>query len=428
MQKIENGKLDNEKFENEKVENHVPERILIVAVQKKGGPPIDAELRELERLVEAAGGETVAVATQSLEKFHPRTYIGKGKVEELAALCDAEEIDAVVLNDELSGTQLKNLEDQFQRKVTDRTALILEIFANRATSSEGRLQVELARLRYRLPRLVGMRSDLSRAGVGISGRGPGEKRSELDRRYLLRRIEEIESKLRKLEMTREVTRKRRVKSAMPIVLMVGYTNAGKSTLMNRLVVDEDKAVFTKDMLFATLDTALRQCTLPSGRSFLLGDTVGFVSKLPTTLIEAFKGTLEEVVEADLLLHILDGSSDDIEMQYQTTMSVLETLKVKDKPMIVVYNKQDMMSREGALHMGDSAAISAKTGDGVDELLEKLEAILYKPLQEMELLLPMSAGKLINQLHQENRILETRYEAEGIYVRAMWKKEELERWS
>ncbi len=428
MQKIENGKLDNEKFENEKVENHVPERILIVAVQKKGGPPIDAELRELERLVEAAGGETVAVATQSLEKFHPRTYIGKGKVEELAALCDAEEIDAVVLNDELSGTQLKNLEDQFQRKVTDRTALILEIFANRATSSEGRLQVELARLRYRLPRLVGMRSDLSRAGVGISGRGPGEKRSELDRRYLLRRIEEIESKLRKLEMTREVTRKRRVKSAMPIVLMVGYTNAGKSTLMNRLVVDEDKAVFTKDMLFATLDTALRQCTLPSGRSFLLGDTVGFVSKLPTTLIEAFKGTLEEVVEADLLLHILDGSSDDIEMQYQTTMSVLETLKVKDKPMIVVYNKQDLMNRDGAIHIGDTIALSAKTGEGVAELLDKLEAMIYKPLEEKELLLPLSAGKLVNQLHQEKRILEMRYEEEGIYVRAMWKKEELERWS
>lgn len=421
-------KNENENIENGKVENHVPERILIVAVQKKSEPSIDAELRELERLVEAAGGETIAVATQSLDKFHPRTYIGKGKVEELAALCEAEEIDAVVINDELSGTQLKNLEDQFQRKITDRTALILEIFANRATSSEGRLQVELARLRYRLPRLIGMRSDLSRAGVGISGRGPGEKRSELDRRYLLRRIEEIEARLRKLERTREVTRRQRVKSEMPIVLMVGYTNAGKSTLMNRLVVDEDKAVFTKDMLFATLDTALRQCTLPSGRSFLLGDTVGFVSKLPTTLIEAFKGTLEEVVEADLLLHILDGSSDDIEMQYQTTMSVLETLEAKDKPMIVVYNKQDMMNRDGTLHMGDSVSISAKTGDGVDELLEKLEAMIYEPLQEMELLLPMSAGKVINQLHQENRILETRYEAEGIYVRAMWKKEELERLS
>jgi GTP-binding protein HflX len=414
--------------EKEMPENHVPERILIVAVQKKREPTIEAELRELERLVEAAGGETIAVATQSLDKFHPRTYVGKGKVEELAALCEAEEIDAVVFNDELSGTQLKNLEDQFQRKITDRTALILEIFANRATSIEGRLQVELARLRYRLPRLVGMRSDLSRAGVGISGRGPGEKRSELDRRYLLRRVEEIEAKLRKLERSREVSRKQRVKSEMPIVLMVGYTNAGKSTLMNHLVVDEDKTVFTKDMLFATLDTALRQCVLPSGRSFLLGDTVGFVSKLPTTLIEAFKGTLEEVVEADLLLHILDGSSDDIEMQYQTTMSVLETLNVKDKPMIVVYNKQDMMTRKGTLHMGDTVSISAKTGEGVDELLEKLESMIYDPLQEMELLLPMSAGKLINQLHQENRILETRYEAEGIYVRAMWKKEELKRWS
>ncbi len=414
--------------EKEMPENHVPERILIVAVQKKREPTIEAELRELERLVEAAGGETIAVATQSLDRFHPRTYVGKGKVEELAALCEAEEIDAVVFNDELSGTQLKNLEDQFQRKITDRTALILEIFANRATSIEGRLQVELARLRYRLPRLVGMRSDLSRAGVGISGRGPGEKRSELDRRYLLRRVEEIEAKLRKLERSREVSRKQRVKSEMPIVLMVGYTNAGKSTLMNHLVVDEDKTVFTKDMLFATLDTALRQCVLPSGRSFLLGDTVGFVSKLPTTLIEAFKGTLEEVVEADLLLHILDGSSDDIEMQYQTTMSVLETLNVKDKPMIVVYNKQDMMTRKGTLHMGDTVSISAKTGEGVDELLEKLESMIYDPLQEMELLLPLSAGKLINQLHQENRILETRYEAEGIYVRAMWKKEELERWS
>lgn len=414
--------------ENENQENHVTERVLIVAVQKKGEPTIEAELRELERLVEAAGGETVAVATQSLEKFHPRTYVGKGKLEELAALCQADEIDAVVFNDELSGSQLKNLEDQFQRKITDRTALILEIFAKRASSSEGRLQVELARLRYRLPRLTGLRSDLSRAGVGISGRGPGEKRSELDKRYLLRRIEEIESKLKKLERTREVTRKQRVKSEMPIVLMVGYTNAGKSTLMNNLVEDEGKAVFTKDMLFATLDTALRQCALPSGRNFLLGDTVGFVSKLPTTLIEAFKGTLEEVVEADLLLHVLDGSSDDIEMQYKTTMSVLETLEVRDKPMIVVYNKKDLINGSEVLHMGDTVSISAKSGDGVDELLEKLEAMIYEPLQEKELLLPMSAGALINQLHQENRILDTRYEVEGIYVRAMWKKEELKRWS
>ncbi|BES64878.1 GTPase HflX [Gottschalkiaceae bacterium SANA] len=414
--------------ENENQENHVPERVLIVAVQKKGEPTIEAELRELERLVEAAGGETVAVATQSLEKFHPRTYVGKGKLEELAALCQADEIDAVVFNDELSGSQLKNLEDQFQRKITDRTALILEIFAKRASSSEGRLQVELARLRYRLPRLTGLRSDLSRAGVGISGRGPGEKRSELDKRYLLRRIEEIESKLKKLEKTREVTRKQRVKSEMPIVLMVGYTNAGKSTLMNNLVEDEDKAVFTKDMLFATLDTALRQCALPSGRNFLLGDTVGFVSKLPTTLIEAFKGTLEEVVEADLLLHVLDGSSDDIEMQYKTTMSVLETLEVRDKPMIVVYNKKDLIKGSKVVHMGDTVSISAKSGEGVDKLLEKLEAMIYEPLQEKELLLPMSAGALINQLHQEKRILDTRYEAEGIYVRAMWKKEELERWS
>ena len=417
-----------QKIEDEILENHVPERVLLVAVQKKGEPSIEAELRELERLVEAAGGETVAVATQSLEKFHPKTYIGKGKLEELAALSDAEEIDAVVFNDELSGQQLRNLEDQFQRKITDRTALILEIFANRASSSEGRLQVELARLRYRLPRLSGMRSDLSRAGVGISGRGPGEKRSELDKRYLMRRIEEIESKLNKLERSREVTRKRRVKSEMPIVLMVGYTNAGKSTLMNNLVVDEDKRVFTKDMLFATLDTSLRQCVLPSGRNFLLGDTVGFVSKLPTTLIEAFKGTLEEVVAADLLLHVLDGSSDDIEIQYETTMSVLKTLDVEDKPMIVVYNKQDLMNRDGAIHIGDTIALSAKTGEGVAELLDKLEAMIYKPLEEKELLLPLSAGKLVNQLHQEKRILEMRYEEEGIYVRAMWKKEELDRLS
>ncbi len=412
----------------EPLEQQTPERILIVAVQKKGEQSIEPELRELERLVEAAGGETVAIATQALERFHPKTYVGKGKLEELAALCEADEIEAIVFNDELSGTQLKNLEDRLQRKITDRTALILEIFSHRASSLEGRLQVELARLRYRLPRLVGMRSELSRAGVGIGGRGPGEKQSELDRRYILRRIGEIESKLNKLEKTREVTRRQRVKSEMPIVLMVGYTNAGKSTLMNRLVEDEEKQVFSKDMLFATLDTALRKCVLPSGRSFLLGDTVGFVSKLPTTLIEAFKGTLEEVVEADLLLHVLDGSSDDIEMQYETTMEVLGALKVKDKPMIVVHNKQDLIQEGALMHLGDSVAISAKTGDGIDVLLEKLEKMIFEPLTEAELLLPMSAGKVINQLHQENRILETRYEAEGIYVRAMWKNQELERWS
>ena len=251
----------------------------------------------------------------------------------------------VVFNDELSGAQIRNLENIIDRKIVDRTNLILDIFANRASSREGKLQVKLAQLNYRLPRLVGFRDYLSREGGGIGTRGPGEQKLETDRRHILREIDNIERALKNAEKARSIKRKRRENSNLPIVALVGYTNAGKSTLLNRIIEmasenNEIKKVFVYDMLFATLDTSLRRAKLPNGQPFLITDTVGFVSKLPTHLVEAFKGTLEEVKYADLLIHVVDASNSDLDIQIKTTYNILKELEVLDKPIITVFNKMD----------------------------------------------------------------------------------------
>ena len=313
-------------------------RAILVGLETGGS--IEYSMNELERLAEAAGCEVMGKMVQSAERRNGATYIGTGKVQELAELAESMEADTVIFNEELSGMQIRNLEEALGVRVIDRTILILDIFAARATSGEGKLQVELAQLQYRLPRLMGFGKALSRQGGGIGTRGPGEKKLETDRRHIERRIDDIKAEIARLTGTRNTQRARREKSEIPVVALVGYTNAGKSALMNRLLSlseKEDKSATEKDMLFATLDTAQRSIRLDSNHEFILIDTVGFVSKLPHSLVKAIKATLEEVNYADLLLHVTDASYDERDFHIDVTESVLKEIGAGGKERVLVYN-------------------------------------------------------------------------------------------
>ena len=316
-------------------------------VKKIDDIDINESMAELKELVKAAGAEVLASVIQNKPARDAAYFIGKGKVEEIRDYCHMLGATMIVFNDELSGAHMRNIEDVTGLKVIDRTALILDIFAQRALSKEGKLQVELAQLKYRLPRLYGMGGQMSRTGAGIGTRGPGEQKLEVDKRHILNRAADIRKELREVKQNRETQRVQRLKSNIPIVALVGYTNAGKSTLLNELIkthkdYETEKEVFVKDMLFATLDVTLRKATLPNKRDFLVVDTVGFVSKLPHDLVEAFKATLEEVKYADLILHVIDATNSSFELQKQTTESVLKELGADDKKTIIVYNKIDRL--------------------------------------------------------------------------------------
>ncbi len=405
------------------------ERVLVVGVELAGDRiNIENSMDELEELVRAAGGVVEGRIVQKRSRIDSALFIGKGKVNEIKNFAEDQDISTVVFNDELSGAQLRNLEEIIDRKIVDRTNLILDIFAQRASSKVGKLQVELAQLNYRLPRLVGYRDYLSREGGGIGTRGPGEQKLETDRRHILRERTNIEKELKKLEDMRGITRKRRLDSNLPIVALIGYTNAGKSTLLNRLVTfnsDErqesgDRSVFTKDMLFATLDTALRRGQLPNGQDYLLTDTVGFVSKLPTHLVEAFKGTLEEVKYADVLLHVVDGSNEDLDIQIDTTMEILKDLDVLDKPIITVFNKMDRAEIEDMLydsrHVGEKIFVSAKTGENIEELLEKIETSLPHKYRRVELRIPFTEQALVNYFMEAYEVDDLKHEEDGSYFK------------
>ena len=384
------------------------------------GEDISYSLEELEGLAEAAGIETLGVMTQNAEKINAATYIGKGKLDELAELVHNMEADLVVFNDELSGMQLRNIEDACGCRVIDRTILILDIFADRATSMEGKLQVELAQLQYRMPRLLGFGKALSRLGGGIGTRGPGEKKLETDRRHIQRRMDEIKKEIAEVKANRSVQRSKRQKSGLPVAALVGYTNAGKSSIMNRLLAASDKVekqVFEKDMLFATLDTAQRLITLDDRCSFLLIDTVGFVSKLPHALVDAFKATLEEVTEADLLLHVVDVSFEGSDFQQSVTREVLKSLGADGKPSLTVYNKIDLVDAEELaekqLSSGkDSCFVSTKTGKGYDELIARIRSGLFSDLQKVQLLVPYDKGSVVSAILAKTTPYETKYEENG----------------
>lgn len=413
------------------------ERIVVVgmALKTEDAKELEISLDELEELAQAADGEVVGRMSQSKEKVDVRSFIGKGKLEELAELVKNMEVDTVVFNDELSGAQMRNIEEKLECKVIDRTGLILDIFARRAVSKEGKLQVELAQHQYRLPRLTGLGASLSRMGAGIGTRGPGETKLEMDRRHILERVTEIKRQLQHIEKTREVNRKQRMNSSAPIVALVGYTNAGKSTLMNRLArldaeFDESREVFVKDMLFATLDTTLRKSKLKNGKPFLVTDTVGFVSKLPTNLVEAFKGTLEEVVYADLILHVMDLTNEKLELQRATTEKILKELGCEQKEQIIVYNKVDSVENLDEIKLGlehDAVYISAKSGQGMDLLLETIEKKMKNRYYSVRMILPYDRGDLLSYFHDAGDIQSTEYIEAGIEIKITLNEEEYNRY-
>lgn len=405
----------------EQIETRVNKAIL-VGVNLDGrenDKKVNDSMEELEELVKAAGAEVVAVTVQNKSSINAAYFIGKGKVEEIAELCKIHEVNLVVFNDELSGSQIRNLEEIIKVDVIDRTTIILDIFAQRAQTKEGKLQVELAQLKYRLPRLTGLGNKLSRQGAGIGTRGPGEMKLETDRRHILRRIDEIKKQLKEVRKNRETQRSQRIKSELPIVALVGYTNAGKSTLMNTLLrksldYDEKKEVYVKNQLFATLDTTLRKVYLSKNETFLLTDTVGFVSKLPHDLVDAFKSTLEEVKYADLLLHVIDISNENYELQMETTLNVLKELGADTKEIIHVFNKCDLLEGKAEIPQSENTLIiSAKTGENLDKLFDAICNFIGKKTVQLKLLIPYSEGHVLSQLHKEAEVLDQNYEEVGI---------------
>ncbi len=380
---------------------------------------INESMEELKELTKAAGAEVVGSITQNRQSRDAAYYIGKGKVEELKAYCESLDASMVIFNDELSGAHIRNIEEIVGIKVIDRTTLILDIFAQRALSKEGKLQVELAQLKYRLPRLYGMGGEMSRTGAGIGTRGPGEQKLEVDKRHILNKAADIRRELREVKKNRETQRVQRLKSNIPIVALVGYTNAGKSTLLNELIkthkdYDVEKEVMAKDMLFATLDVTLRKALLPNKKEFLVVDTVGFVSKLPHDLVEAFKATLEEVQYADLILHVIDATNSSYELQKKTTESVLKELGADDKHTILVYNKIDRLELDiYPKNTDDVIYISAKKGINMEKLLYMIEDALMKNTYPVTLLLPYDKGHIFSKIKDKYNVENFEYGEIGI---------------
>ncbi len=389
-------------------------RAILAGVQLE--EDISYSMEELWALAEAAGVDVAGEMIQNKERPNTATYIGKGKVDELAEMCSNMGADTVIFNDELSGMQIRNLEERIGVRVIDRTILILDIFASRAVSREGKLQVELAQLQYRLPRLTGFGKSLSRLGAGIGTRGPGEKKLETDRRHISKRMDEIKKELAEVKSNRSTQRAKRQKSGIPVVALVGYTNSGKSALMNRLLQmteKEDKSVLEKDMLFATLDTAQRNVKLDTNQEFILIDTVGFVSKLPHSLIKAFKATLEEVAYADLLLHVVDASYPDHDFHINVTNSVLKEIGAGDKDKLMVYNKIDITEEMSLPLNGEEILyISATRGDNMERLVQRIKEKLFSDRVRVSMLVPYDRGDISSYLCEKCRVIRMDYEENG----------------
>ena len=395
----------------------IEERVILVGVQESFSEDIEESLDELAELCETAGATVVGRVIQNREKIHPGTYIGKGKMDEVALLTEELDATGIVCDDELSPAQLNNLEKELGCKVMDRTLVILDIFAGRANTSEGNIQVELAQLRYRAARLVGLRSSLSRLGGGIGTRGPGEKKLEMDRRLIHARISQLKAELAQVQKHRELIRGKRKKDNLVVAAIVGYTNAGKSTLLNTLT---DAGVLEEDKLFATLDPTTRMLELSAGQNILLTDTVGFIRKLPHHLIEAFKSTLEEAKYADIILHVVDASNPQKKKQMHVVYETLSQLGVTDKKVITLFNKQDKITEPEVLKdmkADKTLRISAKTGDGLDELKRELENILRERSILLERIFPYEKAGLIQLVRTKGQLLEEDYRADGIYVKA-----------
>lgn len=395
----------------------VEERVILVGVSTGEGDDTEQSLDELEELAKTAGAVTVGRVIQNREQIHPGTYIGTGKIAEVQQLAYEVEATGIICDDELSPAQLKNLEEELDLKVMDRTLIILDIFASRASTSEGKIQVELAQLKYRQARLVGLGSSLSRLGGGIGTRGPGEKKLEMDRRLIKSRIAQLNRELEEVKRHREVARSRRSRQSTAVIAIVGYTNAGKSTLLNTLTGAQ---VLEEDKLFATLDPTTRILELPSGQEILLTDTVGFIRKLPHHLIDAFRSTLEEAKYADIILHVVDASSPQMDQQMYVVYETLKNLGVTDKKIVTLFNKQDKMTENQShrdLRAEKTIRISAKWGEGLGEVKQILEDLLNEKNVLIERFYDYRDAGVISLIRKYGQLLEEEYRGDGIYVKA-----------
>lgn len=398
------------------------ERVILVGVSTRENDDTEDSLDELKDLVKTAGAEAVGRVIQRRELVHPGTYVGKGKIEEIRELLWELDATGIVCDDELSPAQMNNLTDILDVKVMDRTMVILDIFAGRASTSEGKIQVELAQLKYRQSQLTGAGRAMSRLGGGIGTRGPGEKKLEMDRRLIKNRIAQLNRELREVKRHRELTREQRTKNRILVVAIVGYTNAGKSTLLNTLT---GAGVLQEDQLFATLDPTTRSRKLPSGQEILLTDTVGFIRKLPHHLIDAFKSTLEEAKYADLILHVVDASNPQMDEQMYVVYETLQRLEAMDKPVVTAFNKMDRIGE--SLTVRDFKAdrivqVSAKTGEGLEALLQAIEEILREQKIYIERVYSYQESGKIQLIRKYGELLEEEYKEDGIHVSAYVPKE------
>lgn len=402
-----------EPFKIEEVE----EKVILVGVSLSDGDDAEDSLLELAELVKTAGAEVVGTAIQSRDSIHPGTYVGKGKLQEIRQMIIEFGATGIVCDDELSPAQIRNMEDEFDTKVMDRTLIILDIFAARASTSEGKIQVELAQLKYRLSRLTGLGISLSRLGGGIGTRGPGEKKLEMDRRLIKNRIAQLNRELEEVRKHREVTRGQRSRNQTKVAAIVGYTNAGKSTLLNTMT---NAQVLEEDKLFATLDPTTRNLKLDSGQEILLTDTVGFIRKLPHHLVEAFRSTLEEAKYADMIIHVVDASNPQKEKQMHIVYETLDMLGVKDKKIVTLFNKLDKVEENEILHdfkADKTLKISAKSGEGLTQFKEVLEEILREDKKLLEGIFPYNQGGQLTVIRKYGELLEEEYRENGIYVKA-----------
>lgn len=398
------------------------ERVILVGVSQQDGDDAEDSVAELAELVETAGAVVVGTLIQKRENIHPGTYVGTGKVFELEELIEETGATGIVCDDELSPAQLKNLEEALKTKVMDRTLIILDIFAARASTSEGKIQVELAQLKYRLSRLSGLGRSLSRLGGGIGTRGPGEKKLEMDRRLINSRVAQLNRELKEVQRHREVNRQQRKRSGIPVVAVVGYTNAGKSTLLNHLTNAE---VLEEDKLFATLDPTTRILELTNHQKVLMTDTVGFIRKLPHHLIDAFRSTLEEAKYADIILHVVDASNPQMDKQMYIVYDTLRNLEVEGKKIITAFNKTDRIGQPEPLHdfrAERTVHISAKYGDGLEDLKNILEEILREEKDFLECTIPYRDAGVIQKIREKGELLSEEYREDGIFVRAWVPKE------
>lgn len=393
------------------------ERVLLIGVSEQDGDDAEDSLEELAELVHTAGAQVVGTLIQKRERIHPGTYVGTGKVAEIAELLRTTGATGIVCDDELTPAQLKNLENMLDTKIMDRTLIILDIFAARATTSEGKIQVELAQLKYRLSRLSGLGRSLSRLGGGIGTRGPGEKKLEMDRRLINSRVAQLNRELKEVQMHREITRAQRKRTGIPVVAIVGYTNAGKSSLLNKLT---NADVLEEDKLFATLDPTTRVLELGKNQEVLLTDTVGFIRKLPHHLIQAFRSTLEEAKYADIILHVVDASNPQMDKQMHIVYETLRELEVTGKKVITAFNKTDRTDIPQPLldfKADKTLHISAKTGEGLEKLKEDLEELLRENKRLIEKIIPYQDAGIIQQVRTKGELLEEEYREDGIFIRA-----------